>query len=172
MLLCDLIGRSMLLELAQGFGLVTPDPFSLCELGGVWHETRNKYCLMVMGCLPTTNNYATKDWVTPYVTMIRFNRNFSKNINFGQLSASRCICIPWSLGSASEAGQDCFKECLHITRLKLPWYFLQSVYPTLPFLYLWSEMCWFRAACSFEILSQNNKAQIQMHWLRWEPQAP
>ena len=124
-----------------------------------------------MGCLPTTNNYATKDWVTPYVTMIRFNRNFSKNINFGQLSASRCICIPWSLGSAGEAGQDCFKECLHITRLKLPWYFLQSVYPTLPFLYLWSEMCWFRAACSFEILSQNNEAQIQMHWLKWEPQA-
>ena len=30
-----MIGRSALLELAKGFGLVTPDPFSLCELGGV-----------------------------------------------------------------------------------------------------------------------------------------
>ena len=28
MLLCNLIGHAMLLELAQGFGLVTPDPFS------------------------------------------------------------------------------------------------------------------------------------------------
>ena len=26
----------MLLELAQGFGLVTPDPFASRELGGVW----------------------------------------------------------------------------------------------------------------------------------------
>ena len=33
---CNMIDRSMLLELAQGFGLVTPDPFSLHELGGVW----------------------------------------------------------------------------------------------------------------------------------------
>ena len=33
--LCNLIGRSTLLELAQGFELVTPDPFSLGELGGV-----------------------------------------------------------------------------------------------------------------------------------------
>ena len=32
---CDLIGRSMLLELAHGFGLVTPDPFSSRKLGGV-----------------------------------------------------------------------------------------------------------------------------------------
>ena len=31
-----MIGRSTFLELAQGFGLVTPDPFSLRELGGVW----------------------------------------------------------------------------------------------------------------------------------------
>ena len=31
-----MIGRSMFLELAQGFGLVTPDPFSSHELGGVW----------------------------------------------------------------------------------------------------------------------------------------
>ena len=31
-----MIGRSMFLELAQGFGLVTPDPFSSRELGGVW----------------------------------------------------------------------------------------------------------------------------------------
>ena len=30
-----LIGCSKPLELAQGFGLVTPDPF-LCELGGIW----------------------------------------------------------------------------------------------------------------------------------------
>ena len=36
MLLCDLISRSKLLELSQGFGLVTPDPFSSRELGGVW----------------------------------------------------------------------------------------------------------------------------------------
>ena len=28
----------MLLELAQGFGLVTPDPFSSRELGGVWER--------------------------------------------------------------------------------------------------------------------------------------
>ena len=33
---CNLIGRFMLLELAQGFGLVTPYPFSSRELGGVW----------------------------------------------------------------------------------------------------------------------------------------
>ena len=26
----------MLLELAKGFGVVTPDPFSSRELGGVW----------------------------------------------------------------------------------------------------------------------------------------
>ena len=32
---CNLIGRSILLELAQEFGLVTPDPFSSRELGGV-----------------------------------------------------------------------------------------------------------------------------------------
>ena len=31
-----MIGHSTFLELAQGFGLVTPDPFSLRELGGVW----------------------------------------------------------------------------------------------------------------------------------------
>ena len=31
-----MIGRSTFLELAQGFGLVTPDPFSSRELGGVW----------------------------------------------------------------------------------------------------------------------------------------
>ena len=31
-----MIGRSMFLELAQRFGLVTPDPFSSRELGGVW----------------------------------------------------------------------------------------------------------------------------------------
>ena len=32
----DFIGHSMLLELAQRFELVTPDPFSWCKLGGVW----------------------------------------------------------------------------------------------------------------------------------------
>ena len=32
----DFIGYLTFQELAQGFGLVTPDPFSLCELGGVW----------------------------------------------------------------------------------------------------------------------------------------
>ena len=37
---CDMIGHSTILELAQGFGLVTPDPFSSRELGGVW--ARNK----------------------------------------------------------------------------------------------------------------------------------
>ena len=31
-----MIGRSTFLELAQGFGLVTPDPFSSRKLGGVW----------------------------------------------------------------------------------------------------------------------------------------
>ena len=35
-MLYDLIGCSMLLELAQGSGLVTPDPFSLRELGGMY----------------------------------------------------------------------------------------------------------------------------------------
>ena len=39
--LCDLIRRSKLLELAQGFGLVTPDPFSR-ELGGVWARDLEK----------------------------------------------------------------------------------------------------------------------------------
>ena len=34
--LCDMIGCSTFLELAQGLGLVTPDPFSSRELGGVW----------------------------------------------------------------------------------------------------------------------------------------
>ena len=33
---CNLIGRSTHLELTQGFGLVTPDPLSSHELGGVW----------------------------------------------------------------------------------------------------------------------------------------
>ena len=40
-----MIGCSTLLELAQGFGLVTPDPFSSCELGGVWARD---YCY---GCI-------------------------------------------------------------------------------------------------------------------------
>ena len=31
-----MIGHPTFLELAQGFGLVTPDPFSSRELGGVW----------------------------------------------------------------------------------------------------------------------------------------
>ena len=31
-----MIGCSTFLELAQGFGLVTPDPFSSRELGAVW----------------------------------------------------------------------------------------------------------------------------------------
>ena len=35
--LCDFIGRSTLLELGQGFGPVTPDPFSLREQGAVVH---------------------------------------------------------------------------------------------------------------------------------------
>ena len=34
--LCDFIGRFSFLELAQAFRLVTPDPFSSRELGGVW----------------------------------------------------------------------------------------------------------------------------------------
>ena len=33
-----MIGRSTFLELAQGFGLETPDPFSSRELGGVWGQ--------------------------------------------------------------------------------------------------------------------------------------
>ena len=28
--------KALILPQAQGFGLVTLDPFSLCELGGVW----------------------------------------------------------------------------------------------------------------------------------------
>ena len=32
----DFIGRSTLLELGQGFELMTPDLFSSCEQGGVW----------------------------------------------------------------------------------------------------------------------------------------
>ena len=40
-----MIGCSMLLELAHGLGLVTPDPFSSRELGGVW--TRNYYVKIV-----------------------------------------------------------------------------------------------------------------------------
>ena len=39
---CDLIGWSTVLELAQGFGLVTPDPFSSCELGRVWARDYSK----------------------------------------------------------------------------------------------------------------------------------
>ena len=35
---CNLIGCSMLLQLAKGFGLVTPDPFSSHELGMVWAQ--------------------------------------------------------------------------------------------------------------------------------------
>ena len=38
MSLCDFIGRSTLLELAQRFELVTPDPFTSRELGGVWAQ--------------------------------------------------------------------------------------------------------------------------------------
>ena len=38
MSLSDFIARSTLLELAQGFGLVAPDPFSSREQGGVWAQ--------------------------------------------------------------------------------------------------------------------------------------
>ena len=30
--------KASVLPLAQGFGLVTPDPFSLLDLGGVWAQ--------------------------------------------------------------------------------------------------------------------------------------
>ena len=52
-----MIGRSTFLEPAQGFGLVTPDPFSSRELGGVWARDY----LFIMHNASENCNYITSE---------------------------------------------------------------------------------------------------------------
>ena len=56
---CDLIGRSKLLELAQRFGLVTPDSFSSCELGGVCARDYLYPCIVLQATAPLVSMHCS-----------------------------------------------------------------------------------------------------------------